>query len=277
MRQFEVLLYRVATIVLLMSLPAAFFLFLFSIFLSASVNFIKRVRTKLDVLFLFAAISIGLGQMLHSFSTRVQVPDEINWGYSLADMVYRLALIPGTGGLMFSAGEVEVGGITLLKLAISFMCLVLLLISLIRLWSLKSLVISYGSLIGIVCSLYFIPVAGILVQLKDFTNYYFSFPTAHARYFVTASFAFFLVLILVLDYKRKTPKDRIVLGLAWLFVPIVFVANFSLNPSRAGPDFPSQAETVISECAKNTTNEYRIFVSPFNGQWFFDYDCDWAN
>ncbi len=274
MNNLQVQVYRIATVILLFSLPAAFVLFLLSLLLNSSVNFVKRFKAKSDGFFLLMSISIGIWQLLHSFSTRVQVPEQINLGNSLADMIYRIALIPGTGRLMYSVGDTATGNTTLTKLVISYICLALALVSLIRVFSHKNLLISKGSLFGILASLYFITFAGVLVQLKDFTYYYFNFPLAHARYFVTASFAFFFLLVLVMDFTSKTLKNRVILGLTCIFLPVVFIANFAINPSRNGPDYPSQAEVAISQCTQDVLSTYRIFVSPYNDQWFFDYNCD---
>ena len=256
-----------------MSVPAAFFLFLFSLFIRTSLNYWKTFKSDLHFYYIFLACAIGIFQNIYSFKIRVKVPSDIDLTTSLLDAIYRVVLIPGMGNLTVELGKNGLGWQYFFQLFLNACFFIFILSSIGSLFRERLHGIPRSSILAICISMYMITASGLFVQIKDFTNYYFQFPFAHARYYVTASFAVYLLMFITLNFKSKSILDIVLRRSIILFCLFVLTINFSNNPSKAGPDYPSQARAAVLGCESGTDSYQRVYVSPFNNEWFFDYLC----
>jgi hypothetical protein len=270
----QLFFYRIITILMSFSSPIMFLLVIFTLFFKNSLNYSKDIfKNGFGTLFFIVVILSGIIQNLVAFRVRLHSIADLNLVLSAIDAAYRLILIPITGNLMYDQLN-YVSTNKVLSLIISLMVFIAIghLFSLLwknRLQFSDNVVNAFQ----IALILFTVSVAGVYVQLSDFSHYYFSFALANARYFVTAGYA---VLFLIIAFHDKKSTSKSVQANKFLFILIYVIscsANFANNPSKFGPDHILEVNFAKHKCLTQDVDSVDIFVAPPNGEWKFQVLC----
>jgi hypothetical protein len=268
------ILYRVFTILLSFSSPIMFLLVGFTIFFRRSLNYHAKNRNISGILFISSVAIAGLIQNLSAFKVRVHGIGDLNILLSVCDSLYRSIFIPILGISMYdhaqpNSSKSNISLLLTIVTSLAFALLSKLLWDQRKKWD-GRLIVSFQ--IGLI--LYAVTFSGLFVQLADFSHYYFSFALAHARYFVTSSFALIYFLVIFFDRRKLNGLETKVRNI-FIFVFIFSaVLNFSNNPSKFAPDFPNEVSSAKNQCLSQNIDTVEINVSPPNGEWKIMIPCD---
>jgi hypothetical protein len=272
------IVYYIITIFLSASLPLMPIFVFLSLILPASINYWKKTRNLLSILYLFIISIIGYFQLDLAINTRVHGTQNLNLLISLIDAIYRILVIPVLGVLTFDLNNGVSTNKDILKLLLTYSYITIFL-------GIMYLVIKNGIYkIGIVTKtaqfsifLILVTIIGVYIQISDFSNYYFSFVLANGRYFVTTGFAYiFFLIVLVFEIKpiiQNKNLSKLLYAMATI-VTMSYIVNFSNNPSRYAPNFPQEIAELRENCLSNNSKEVVVYVSPANNEWKIITNCN---